>query len=170
MSTEQITGRSVPRARLRFSLRMLFAVTFVAALALAGVAYLQVPEIAGWIRTALGGPYTVVVPLVGIVCFVLAGFTVTRGTGPMAAAALLLLCLIAPLIGVLVFLHKGIDSLYFVSQAGVPPKTSEIAEGVANAMSTLLVTLIIAAPTWAMATMGSFIKSQRHKSESRRPE
>lgn len=40
----------------------------------------------GWMFTALGFPYVIVLPLAGFLCFLLALVVVLRGNGPMAAA------------------------------------------------------------------------------------
>ena len=69
-----------------------------------------------WMSNALG-PYAILLPLAGLICFLLALILVLRGKGPMAAAGLILVAHVPLLIGVFAAIQGGIASYTVIATA-----------------------------------------------------
>jgi len=112
-----------------------------------------------WMFTALGFPYVVLLPLAGLLCFLLALFVVLHGKGPMAAAALILIVHVPLLIGVFAAIQGGIASYAIIAMSAASPKPSEEAAGISTALVAPLVGMLLMAPGYATAALGAFIRS-----------
>lgn len=122
-----------------------------------------------WMFTALGFPYVVLLPLAGLLCFLLALVLVLRGRGPMAAAALMLIVHVPLLIGVFAAIEGGIASYTVIATSAATPKPSEVAAGVSTALFAPLVGMILMVPGYATAALGAFIRALVAKTETSKP-
>ena len=118
-----------------------------------------------WMITALGFPYLVILPLAGLLCFLLAGFVVLRGKGPMAAAALILIVHVPLLIGVFAAIQGAIASYTVIAMSVSSPKPSEVAAGISTALFAPLVGMLLMVPGYATAAIGALIRSLRNNAE-----
>lgn len=109
--------------------------------------------------TALGFPYVILLPLTGLLCFVLALIVVFRGKGPMAAASLILIVHIPLLIGVFAAIQGSIASYTVVAMGSATPKPSEVAAGISTALVAPMVGMLLMIPGYATAALGSFVRS-----------
>jgi hypothetical protein len=112
----------------------------------------------GWMVTALGFPYLFLLPLAGLVAFLLALIIVLRGKGAMAAASLILIVHVPLLIGVFAALQGGIASYTVIAMSETTPKPSEIAAGISTALVAPMVGMLLMAPGYATAALGAFIR------------
>ena len=120
-----------------------------------------------WMMTALGFPYIVILPLAGLLCFLLAGFIVLRGKGPMAAAALILIVHVPLLIGIFAAIQGAIASYTVIATSVSSPKPSEMAAGISTALFAPLVGMLLMVPSYATAALGALIRSLRDNAEGR---
>lgn len=120
----------------------------------------------GWMLAALGVPYMILLPLAGLVCFLLALILVLRGKGPMAATALILIVHVPLLIGVFAAIQGGIASYRVIAMSETAPKPSEVAAGVSVALFAPLVGMLLMVPGYAAAAVGAFIRAIAAKTES----
>lgn len=112
-----------------------------------------------WIFTALGFPYVILLPLSGLISFLLALIVVLRGRGPMAAASLILIVHIPLLIGVFAAIQGGIASYTVIAMSSIAPKPSEVAAGISTALIAPMVGMLLMIPGYATAALGSFVRS-----------
>ena len=125
------------------------------------------PSFLSWMIMALGFPYVVLLPLAGLLCFLLAGFVVLRGKGPMAAAALILIVHVPLLIGIFAAIQGGIASYTVIAMSESSPKPSEVAAGISTALVAPLVGMLLTVPGYATAAIGAFIRSLQNNAEGR---
>jgi hypothetical protein len=111
-----------------------------------------------WMFAALG-PYALLLPLAGLLCFLLALVIVVRGKGPMAAASLILIVHVPLLIGVFAAIQGGIASYMVIAASATTPKPSEVAAGISTALFAPLVGMMLMVPGYATAAIGAFIRS-----------
>jgi len=123
-------------------------------------------SILNWAVAALG-PYAILLPLAGLVCFVLVLILVVRGKGPMAAASLILIVPIPLLIGVFAALQGMMASYSLMAAAAVAPKPSEVAEGISTALIAPSVGMIVMGPALATAVIGSFFRAMSPENQRR---
>lgn len=121
------------------------------------------PSLLSWFFHALGVQYTILLPLAGLLSFVLALALVLRGRGPMATAALLLAVALPLLVGVYGALDGAIMSFIVIARSSVTPKPSEVAQGVAMSLVTPMAGTWAMAPAFLVAVVGSLVRSLRDK-------
>ena len=119
-----------------------------------------------WTITALGFPYLMLLPLAGLLCFLLALVVVLRGKGPMAAAALILIVPVPLLIGVFAAIQGGISSYTVIAASATTPKPSEVALGVSTALIAPLVGMLLMIPGYTIAALGAFIRALAAKTDN----
>ena len=112
-----------------------------------------------WMYESLGVQYAILLPLAGLICFVLAILLVVRGKGPMAAAALVLIVNIPLLIGIYAAVQGIIASYSIIAMSSVAPRPSEVAAGYSTALFATLVGLLLTAPGYAVAAFGGFMRA-----------
>ena len=112
-----------------------------------------------WMFTALGFPYVILLPLAGMLCFVLALVVILRGKGPMAAASLVLIVPMPFLIGVFAAMQGAAASYTIIAMSSVAPKPSELAEGISTALVAPMIGMLLMVPGYATALFGSFARS-----------
>jgi hypothetical protein len=107
-----------------------------------------------WMFTSLG-VYALLLPLAGLLCFLLALVIVVRGKGPMAAASLILIVHVPLLIGVFGAIHGGIASYQVIAVSATTPKPSDVAAGISTALFAPLVGMMLMVPGYATAAIGA---------------
>ena len=112
-----------------------------------------------WMINALGVPYVIVLPLAGLICFLLALILVLRGKGPMAATGFILIVHVPLLIGLFAAIQGGIASYTVIAMSPTSPKPSEVAAGISTALFAPLVGMLLMVPGYATAAIGAFIRS-----------
>ncbi|TWT79659.1 hypothetical protein CA13_10650 [Planctomycetes bacterium CA13] len=112
-----------------------------------------------WIFAALGLPYVILLPLAGLLCFLLALIVVLRGRGPMAAASLILVVHVPFFIGLFAAIQGAIASYSIIATSVTTPKPSEVAAGISTALVAPLVGMLLMVPGYATAAIGAFIRS-----------
>lgn len=113
----------------------------------------------GWLYYALGFQYAMILPLAGLICFVLALFLVMRGKGPMAAAGLILIVHVPLLIGVFAAIQGLIASYNLIATSETMIKASELAAGYSMALVAPMVGIVLMVPGYATAALGAVIRS-----------
>lgn len=111
-----------------------------------------------WVVAALGFPYIVIMPLAGLLCFVLALVVVLRGNGPMSGPALILIVHIPLLIGIFAALQGMLASYSMIATSPVSPKPSELAEGISTALIAPMVGLLLMIPSYTTAALGALMR------------
>ena len=124
------------------------------------------PSFLRWVLDSLGLAYAIVLPLSGLVCFLLALTLVRRGKGPMAAAGLILIVNIPLLMGIFAALEKGIASYMMIAMSQTQPQPAAVTAGIATALCAPLVGLLVMVPAYAVATMGTFTRALAARTES----
>lgn len=112
-----------------------------------------------WLVMALGPLYLILLPLVGLVSFILALVIVMRGRGPMAAASLVLIVNAPLLIGVFAAIQGTLASYRVIAMSTTTPKPAELAVGISLALVAPMVAMLLAVPGYATAAIGGFIRS-----------
>lgn len=112
-----------------------------------------------WFFQSLGLFYSLSLPAVGLLAFVLTVIIVIRGKGPLAGAGLWFVVTMPLWLGVLGFFDGMIASMMVISMSTAAPKPSELAQGVSAALVTPLVGLWLMAPSFLVATLGSLLRS-----------
>ena len=121
-----------------------------------------------WIVSALGIPYIFLLPLAGLVSFVLALLVVLRGKGPMAVLAVILIVPIPFLVGLFAATNGAMASLAVIASSPTAPKPAEIAEGVSTAIIAPMVGMLLMVPAYAAAVVGAIIRSFRSQAVERK--
>ena len=122
-----------------------------------------------WMVAALGIPYIILLPLAGLLCFLLALIVVFRGNGPMSAPALILIVHIPLLIGVFAAIQGAITSYTVIAMSDATPRPSAVAEGISAALVAPIVGMLLMVPGYATATCGAFIRCLGANSEGNKP-
>ncbi len=122
-----------------------------------------------WMFTALGFPYVILLPLAGLLSFLLALVIVLRGKGPMAGAALILIVHVPLFIGVFAAIQGAIASYTVIAMSASTPKPSEVAAGISTALVAPLVGMLLMVPGYATAALGAFIRSFVANAEETKP-
>ena len=112
-----------------------------------------------WMFSALGIGYGILLPLAGLVCFLLVLVVVLRGRGPLAAAALILIVHVPLLIGLFAAFQGAIASFTVIATSASTPKPSELAAGISTALFAPLVGVLFMVPAYATAALGALVRS-----------
>ena len=112
-----------------------------------------------WTFSALGVRYTLLLPLAGLVCFLLVLLLVIRGKGPWVSTALLLIVPLPLLLGIFAAIEGLIASYAVIANSPTIPKPSEWAAGYAAALVAPIVGMLVMGPAYATACLGSFLRS-----------
>lgn len=120
-----------------------------------------------WFYNSLGLMYAVLMPLSGLVSFLLALLLVLRGRGPFLGIALFLIVHVPLLIGVYAAV-QGVISMYsLISQSAGTPKPSEIAAGISISLVPITVGIFFLIPSYSVAAIGSLVRSLTSKDNSK---
>ena len=119
-----------------------------------------------WAFMGLGPIYLTLLLLAALSSFVLALIIVTRGKGGMASTALLFIIPLPFLIGIFATLQGSIHSFTIIAMSEAAPKPAEIAQGISLALVAPLVGLLLMVPAYAVAVLGSLVRSLRAGQDS----
>jgi hypothetical protein len=123
-------------------------------------------SILSWTLGALGLPYVILLPLAGLLCFLLTLVVVLRGKGPMAAASLILVVPVPLLVGVFAAIQGGMASYMVIAMSASTPKPSEVAAGISTALVAPMVGMLLMVPCYATAVAGATIRALAVKAEA----
>lgn len=121
-----------------------------------------------WMLRALGYKYAWLLPLVSLVCLVLTWVVAFRARGATAGAALLLIVPVPLLIGLFAGIEHAIAALRVVATGVGSPRESQLAEGISATLVAPMVGLLLTAPGYVVATIGSLIRSFRNDTKGDR--
>jgi hypothetical protein len=108
---------------------------------------------------ALGIKYSLLLPLAGLIVFIVVLVLVIKGKGTALPAALLLLVPLPLLIGIAGVVEGLMASLMVISSSDTVPKASAVAEGLSMSLVTAWVGLWMMAPSYLLATIGMCVRS-----------
>ncbi len=114
-----------------------------------------------WIYLALGLQYTILLPLAGLISFVLALVLVLRGKGPMAAAALVLIVPLPLLVGLYATVEGVIVTYTIIAMSPTAPKPDEMLYGVSMSMVGVWTGLLLMVPSYLVAVVGALVRALR---------
>jgi hypothetical protein len=118
-----------------------------------------------WVFHSLGPTYLLLLPLAALLGFVLTLILILRGRGATLGAALTF-CVPAPLlVGFFAAINGAISSYMVIATSSTTPKPSEIAAGISTALVSLLIGLLLMAPSYLLALFGLFARSLRSDAE-----
>ncbi len=114
----------------------------------------------GWMFTSLGA-WGFLLPLAGLLSFVIALVIVRRGNGPMAVAALMLVVHVPFLMGGFAAIRGAIAGCSVIAMSPVGPRPAELALGISTSLFALLAGMLSMVPGYATAVLGAFLRSLR---------
>lgn len=126
-------------------------------------------SLVSWMLASLGPAYTFLLPLAALLSFILVLVLVFRGHGPMAAVSLILIIHVPLFIGIFAALQGAMASYTVIAVSAVAPKPAEVAEGISTALVAPLVGMLLMAPSYMTAAIGSFIRSLASKATTAEP-
>ena len=112
-----------------------------------------------WTLSALGFEYAILLALAAVLSFVLTLFVLVRGRGAMAGVALLLIVPAPLLIGIFLALQVVMNSSFIITVSPVSPRLSEVATAISAAFAPPLVGMLLMAPSYTLAFLGSVLRS-----------
>lgn len=116
-----------------------------------------------WMIGCLGWRYAAILPLAGLTSFVLTSVLLAKGKGQATGAAITFVVAIPVLIGLIGMFDGILSSLMMMSSS---PKPSVVAEAVATGLIAPLMGLLLAAPSYLLATVGLTIRALREGCQS----
>lgn len=115
--------------------------------------------------SSLGIELTLLLALAGMLSLVMATLIVTRGRGPLAGAALVMIAAVPMLIGILAGLQGAIATFIVIAQSAVTPKPAELGAGTLQALMAPLAGILAGGPGCLVALVGSLIRALASRSE-----
>jgi hypothetical protein len=115
-----------------------------------------------WLFRALGIRYTVFLPFIALLAFVLAGLALWRFKTPVLTAILVAVVPLPLFYGAMGMIDGMMASWSVVSLSGVSVKNSDLAEGAALSLVTMQVGLILLLPTYLLAVVGLTYRALMH--------
>lgn len=112
-----------------------------------------------WAYYSLGFLFTVLLPLTGLLSFVLAIVIVRRGKGLMAAASLLLIVHLPFLVGVFAAIQGAVSMYAMLGNSSLTPKPNEISQGISTIFVAPLIAMLLMIPGYSVAAIGTLIRS-----------
>lgn len=112
-----------------------------------------------WILAALGWRYTLLLPLAGLVAFVLVLLLVLRGRGWAAGAATVLVVPLPFLVGILGTIDGAIGVYMMLASLDVTPKPSVEAEAISTSLVAAFVGMLLMVPSYGVAVVGLLVRS-----------
>jgi len=109
--------------------------------------------------SSLGVELTILLALAGMLSLVMATLIVTRGRGPLAGAALVMIAAVPMLIGIFTGLQGAIATFIVIAQSAMTPKPAELAEGPFRALMAPLAGILAGCPGGLVALVGSLIRT-----------
>jgi len=112
-----------------------------------------------WFFSALGIKYAVLLPLVGLIAFVVVLVLVLKGKGPALPAALMLIVPLPLLVGIGGVIEGLLAFFQVIAGAELAPKASTWAAGISMSLVTAWVGLLLTVPSYFLATIGMCVRS-----------
>jgi hypothetical protein len=113
-----------------------------------------------WLFTQLGLKYSILLPVSGVLCFVLVLAIVLRSKGPMAAVALVLVVHVPLLIGLYATIEGIIETCTVIH--GVAPSSAELASGIGTSLAAAKVAILLMVPAYSAAAIGAFLRGRHN--------
>lgn len=120
------------------------------------------PSFIVWLMMAMGIRFTLWLPLVTILAFVLALIAILRFKTPYLTAILLAVVPLPIYVGTLGVIDGMVSSFQVIALSSVTPQSSEFAIGAGMSLVTLQVGLILALPLYLMGTLDLCYRAFRH--------
>lgn len=114
-----------------------------------------------WAFKSLGPLYIGLFAVCGGLALVVTLVLVLRGRGPLAAAGLVLAANMPLLLGLFGMFEGAIQSFSIIATSTTSPRPSDLAAGISTALMTPLIGLLISAPCYLLAIVGSVVQSLR---------
>lgn len=122
-----------------------------------------------WVFMALGVKYTLLLPLFGLLAFLLTAVVVVRGRGSVAGAALLFIVPLPFWVGLYAAVEGAMQAYQVIASTVIEPRLTELAQGFSMSLASLWVGLLMMAPSYAAAMLGLFIRSLLGEGRSQSP-
>jgi len=119
-----------------------------------------------WAFEALGIYYAALLPLAGLVSFLMVLLIVMRGKGPMAAATLVLVVHVPLLIGIFGAVHGLLTSYSMIAASPTSPKPAALAAGFSTALFVPLFAILCMIPGYLVALFGGLVRALTAKSDA----
>lgn len=113
---------------------------------------------------ALGPFYGTLLPLSGLLAFVLVLILVVRGKGPMAVAALIFIVHVPFLIGVYGTVQGLVVAFSVLAGSPLAPEPSELVVAFWTSLFALLVGILVMVPAYLTAIIGTFVRALKGES------
>jgi hypothetical protein len=117
-----------------------------------------------WLYSALGFKYATAIPLTGLFSLVVTLLLVIRGRGPSLGGALFFVVAAPVFVGALGTLEGATFLYQVIAISQTAPTAGELAEGFSAALVTMQVGLLLASPSFAIATVGLIIRALTDRS------
>lgn len=118
---------------------------------------------------ALGFRYSVLLPAVALLAFVLVLVLIIRGKGPALTGALLFLVPLPVLVGVFAAVDGMLSAFQVISMANVSPKPSEFAMGISMSLVSVFLSFLLTVPSYILATCGLIARAFSAKPDGEPP-
>ena len=112
-----------------------------------------------WYVSALGFKYALLLPVAGLFSLLATLLIVIRGRGPFVAGGLMLAVAAPIFIGLMGTVEGAVSAYRIIAMSSITPKPAEMAEGMSMALATLQVGVFLAIPSFALAALGSLVRS-----------
>lgn len=112
-----------------------------------------------WLIQAMGIRYTFLLPLAGLIAFVVVLFLVLKGKGHALPVALLLIVPLPVLVGFVGVIDGMMASFMVIASSDTSPKPSAVAEGISMSLVTAWIGILLAVPSYLLATIGMCVRS-----------
>jgi hypothetical protein len=122
-----------------------------------------------WYYSALGLKYSLLLPFVAFVAFLLTLVIVFRGKGSLAGVALVFIVPLPVLIGIYASVEGAIAMYQVVAGSTVEAKSSELAQGISMSLASTWVGMFLTAPSYLVAMFGLAARALFGKKDSAGP-
>ncbi len=112
-----------------------------------------------FIFASLGLRYTVLLAVSSLVAFVVVAVMLLRGRGPWAVGATLLAVSLPTFVGVLAFVGGALSSFMVIARSNAQPKPEEWAEGLAMALVSINVGMLLTGVLLLVALIGLTVRA-----------
>ena len=109
--------------------------------------------------TSVGPTFAIVLPLAGILSFLLTFILVTRGRGAMAAASILLVVNLPLFIGIILGVKFMVDTNYEIVNGGATPDPNILTETISSAFVAPFFGILVAVPGYLVALFGTLVRT-----------
>jgi hypothetical protein len=115
-----------------------------------------------WLFQALGLRYTIFLPFIALLAFILAAIAVWRFKTPLLTALLLVVVPLPFFYGAMATIDGLMASWQVVTMSGAAPKPSELAEGGAMSLLSMQVGLVLSLPVYILSAIALAFRAFSH--------